>query len=155
MPHVTSFTPVCALKICESTADHVKAQIIQLSDFFEYAGGQLEPTPCKCEGRRKDCVSYRPMPFINLFSAPAAPSLSWTPPVRSPTVPRHFPSSLADGGARFLGGISSTSKAAKMSGSEDEREDFGAADEPSLLHGKLASLNPLKKVHLSVWASRS
>jgi len=24
-----------------------------------------------------------------------------------------------------------------MSGSEDERPDFGAADEPSLLHGKL------------------
>lgn len=36
-----------------------------------------------------------------------------------------------------------------MSGSEDEREDFGAADEHSLLHGKL-DFFPLKKVHLSL-----
>lgn len=41
-----------------------------------------------------------------------------------------------------------------MSGSEDEREDFGVADEHSLLHGKArASLSPpphaLKKVHHS------
>lgn len=36
-----------------------------------------------------------------------------------------------------------------MSGSEDEREDFGAVEEHSLLRGKLASL-PLKKVHLSL-----
>lgn len=36
-----------------------------------------------------------------------------------------------------------------MSGSEDEREDFGAVDEHSLLHGKLA-FPPLKKVHLSL-----
>lgn len=41
-----------------------------------------------------------------------------------------------------------------MSGSEDEREDFGAPDEPSLLHGELffilfLLLFLLKEVHLS------
>lgn len=42
-----------------------------------------------------------------------------------------------------------------MSGSEDEREDFGAADEHSLLHGKLAFFPSEEGPSLSVtWARR-
>lgn len=37
-----------------------------------------------------------------------------------------------------------------MSGSEDEREDFGAAEESSLLHGELL-LYPKEKKKVHLW----